>query len=92
MAEGEAAHVRSMEEIALTGELRERRFGQLCGLGIGVLALSMSGLALVLGHEAAAIVLGGAPLAGLVSVFVVGRLKKSPEKKSPPLQTDQPPQ
>ena len=77
MAEGEAAHVRTLEAEALSGDLRERRLGQLCGLGIGVAALGTAALALILGHETAASIIGGTTVAGLVSVFVIGRVYQS---------------
>lgn len=77
MAEAEAAHVRMIETEALSGELRERRLGQICGLGIGVAALGTAALALFLGHETAATVIGGTTVVGLVSVFVIGRVYQS---------------
>ena len=76
MAEEDAQHQREMEHAALTTAVEEVKRGQLYGLIIGSLALVASIIAVALHAERTAMVIGGATVLGLVSVFFVGRLKK----------------
>ncbi len=84
MAEADAKHLQALELASLAAsqeEARRRhieaRHGQIYGLCIGLTALATSALALVLGYEQAAVVIGGTTVVGLVAVFVVGRFKGS---------------
>lgn len=74
MAESDASHQREIELTALNTQRRERRLGQIFGFTIGVVALSVSALALVKGSAVAASVIGGTTVVGLVAVFVTGRI------------------
>jgi uncharacterized membrane protein len=83
MAEAEARHRHDMDketarqnELIINKEFSERRTGQIFGLCIGTLCLAACIVAIVLGAEKAAMVIGGATVVGLVTVFVVGRIKK----------------
>ena len=76
MAEDDAAHQRSMEVAALEAAKSEARLGQWLGFFIGMAALGTSLVALFLGSPWVASILGGTTVIGLVSVFVVGRLRK----------------
>jgi uncharacterized membrane protein len=77
MAEEDARHLQAMERASLSGAYAERRTGQIFGLTIGLSALAVSIIAMVLGHELAAIAIGGTTVLGLVTVFVVGRVSKA---------------
>ena len=76
MAEDDAKHLREMEAAALNTARAEARLGQWLGFGIGIAALGTSLAALFLGSPWVAGILGGATVVGLVSVFVVGRVRK----------------
>lgn len=76
LAEEDAKHQREIERDALNFAAEEIKRGQWFGLTIGVLAFVASILALALGSEKAAIALGGTTVVGLVTVFVVGRVKQ----------------
>lgn len=84
MAEVDAKHLQALELTSLAASQEEAcrrhievRHGQIYGLCIGLAALATSALALVLGYEQAATVIGGTTVVGLVTVFVVGRFKSS---------------
>ena len=66
-----------MEVAALQTARVEARLGQWLGFGIGIAALGTSLAALFLGSPWVAGILGGATVVGLVSVFIVGRVRKS---------------
>ena len=76
MAENEAKHQREMEATALRTARAEVRLGQWLGFGIGIAVLGTSIAALFLGSPWVAGILGGTTIVGLVSVFVIGRLRK----------------
>lgn len=83
MAETEAKHRHRMDnekarqnELIIKGDFAERHNGQVFGLCIGALSLVTSMVAIFLHAEKAAIVIGGSTVVGLVTVFVVGRIKK----------------
>jgi len=76
MAEQNAAHRRNIESRALDAKRRENRRGQLLGFGIGVIALSVAGLAVYLGYPTTASVIGGGTVVGIVAAFVTGRVRK----------------
>jgi uncharacterized membrane protein len=83
MAEAEARHRHDMDkeaarqnELLMNNEFSERRSGQIFGLCIGALCIIACIVAIVFGAEGAAMVIGGTTVVGLVTVFVVGRIKK----------------
>ena len=85
MAEAEARHRHDMDkeaarqnELIINKEFSERRIGQFMGLGIAVIAIGAAIFAVAHGAEKAAMVLGGATVVGLATVFVFGRIKKDP--------------
>lgn len=78
MAEQDAIHQREIENAAITFKAEEVKRGQQYGFGIGVFAFTTCIVAILLGLEKAAIVIGGTTVIGLVSVFVTGRF---PSKK-----------
>lgn len=73
MAEKDADFQRKITEKAIEIEANERRLGQILGFFIGSMALSLSAASLFLGHPAAASIIGGTTVVGLVAVFVTGR-------------------
>jgi len=84
MAEEEAKHRHAMDneaasqnKLIISNDHRERSRGQHYGLGIGVLSLVVSVVAIINGAEKVAMVIGGSTVVGLVTVFVIGRLKKN---------------
>jgi uncharacterized membrane protein len=90
MAEAEATHRHEMDrevarqnELIIKEEFCERRIGQFLGLGIAVLTISAAIFAIAHGAEKAAMVIGGATVVGLATVFVVGRIKKEPISTQP---------
>ena len=78
MAEKDAEHQREIEKLAIQFASREVKRGQWFGLAIGISAFITSIVALVLGSEQTASILGGVTVVGLVTVFVTGR-KKQPK-------------
>ncbi len=92
MAEAEARHRHDMDkeaarqnELIITKDFSERRIGQFMGLGIAAIAIGAAIFAIAHGAEKAAMVIGGATVVGLATVFVIGRIKKDP----PPTPSDQ---
>lgn len=75
MAETDAKHLQAFEMANLSAVHSAVRRGQGYGLCIGLAALATSAWALFLGYEQAAMVIGGTTVVGLVTVFVVGRVK-----------------
>ncbi len=95
MAEGEAAHRRSIEKKSLEASIgdtksqrTETRIGQVFGLVIGLSGLAVSLVAAAWGQQWFASVVGGGTILGLVSVFVTGRRTKSDQKHSDSGETD----
>lgn len=76
VAEKDAEHQREIEKSAIQFASREVKRGQWCGLAIGISAFITSIVALVLGSEQTASILGGTTVIGLVAVFVTGRIKQ----------------
>lgn len=72
MAEAEAAHQHDIERLALQCASSEARLGQWFGLIIGVCAFITVIIAVILGAEKTAMVVGGTTVVGLVTVFVAG--------------------
>ncbi len=75
MAEEDARHQRDIEMAALDAAKTESARGQHYGFLIGLSALITTGIALYLGYDKVAMVLGGTTVVGLVTVFVTGRLQ-----------------
>lgn len=61
---------------------KESSQGQVFGLIVALLGFVLSGTIAALGHPVSATILGFAPLATLVSIFVVGRSWKSESSKN----------
>ena len=80
MAEQDAIHQREIENAAMTLTAEEMKRGQLYGFIIGVFAFTTCIVALLLGSEKTAIVLGSTTVVGLVSVFVTGRFSSKEGK------------
>jgi uncharacterized membrane protein len=73
MATQESVHRRYMETKAMSRAHREAVIGQIFGFMIGIGALIATILLGYFGQGAAASIVGGATLVGLVTVFVKGR-------------------
>lgn len=83
LAEAEAKHRHLMDSEAarqndkvIDKSFDERKRGQWFGLIIGSLALITSIIAIIEGHPTVAGVIGGTAAVGLVSAFLVGRLRR----------------
>lgn len=77
MAEENGKHQRELESKALDGTYKTIKTGQIFGFIIGIVALLSSVVALFLGSEIAASIIGGTTVVGLVTVFVTGRFIES---------------
>ena len=89
IAEQNAKHRRDVEMLIVKGQIKdsvaerlERSRGQLCGLTIGVVTVVAGAITAALGQPWAGGFIGTSGVAGLVSVFVLGRKadKKGDEK------------
>ena len=78
MAEDDAKHQRAIEMAALDAAKSEARLGQWLGFIIGIAALGTSLTATFLGAEVVAGIIGGTTVIGLVSAFIIGRIKQRP--------------
>lgn len=76
MAEKDAKHQQEIENSAIQFASREVKRGQMCGLTIGISSFATCVIALALGSELTASILGGVTVVGLVTVFVTGRIKQ----------------
>jgi uncharacterized membrane protein len=77
IAEEDAKHLRQIEMAALHAARDESRMGQIFGLIIGLAALGTTIAALILGSPTVAALIGGGTVVGLVSVFILGRMKRA---------------
>jgi uncharacterized membrane protein len=75
--EAESAHRRKLEEIAQAAQIADTRRGQFFGLLIGLAAIISGAMTAIYGHEWAGGFIGGGGVIGLVSVFVIGRARRS---------------
>ncbi|AOJ81153.1 hypothetical protein WS86_11365 [Burkholderia savannae] len=66
-----------------TFRFAERMAGILSGFVIGVVGLGIAALLAIMGHDWAAVGIGGATLVSLVSVFVIGKAVRTPPKPGP---------
>lgn len=80
MAEKEQAHRHEMQTKLVDAQIadfkqsrKERRLGQTYGFSIGVISIVAGSLTVILGSPLAGTFIGSAGVAGLVSVFVLGR-------------------
>lgn len=77
MAESVTEHVNSVERDVIDAKKKEVERGQLFGFSIGALALVSSVICAYLGEGTTASIIGGTTVVGLVSVFVIGKIKKN---------------
>lgn len=86
MAERQAAHRMSLEQKAVSTQLKESGRGQIFGLIIALCGIGASLTAILTGHDWAGGTIGTASLVSLVSVFVIGKRMqaRSLEEKRPP--------
>lgn len=102
MAEKQSEHRQAMEKLSveaqikdLTAEREERRRGQYLGFGVAIAFIVAGSLAIVYGTMATQVVgglFGGGGAIGLVSLFVLGRDKKSDPAVPPKKATEHIPQ
>lgn len=74
MAESEQNHRHHIQRESTNKHYAFRRTGQFFGLLVALGGLTTAGYIAYLGHPAAASVIGGTTLLGMVAVFVTGRL------------------
>lgn len=82
MAEANNTFMIEMDKDIVRSQFMERRFGQCFGFALGLIGLVGAFWLASIGHDWAAVGLGGATLAGLVSTFVIGQKKSSENSKS----------
>jgi uncharacterized membrane protein len=79
MAENQSSHRIGLEKHAIKEELRQSRNGQIFGFILAILGMLIAfGLA-YLGHDTVAGIFGTTTIVGLVTIFVIGKRKQSPE-------------
>jgi uncharacterized membrane protein len=71
--EKQSDHRIEIESSTIKIQCHQSSVGQWMGFVLGVLGLSIGGVCIYAGHDAAGATLGGATLVGLVSVFVAGK-------------------
>lgn len=71
----ESDHIREMNRIAMTAEVRLRLLGQIFGFIVGLTAIISGAIVAAQGFQWAGGFIGGGGVIGLVSVFVLGRRK-----------------
>lgn len=76
MAEDNNKHQIEIESAALKYASSEKKRGQIFGFVLSILAFSTCIMALLLGSEATAITISSVTIVGLVTVFVIGHLRK----------------
>ena len=81
MAEKQQDHRFVLEKTAVTEQLKESSRGQIFGLIIGLVAILSGATCALFGSELAGSLIGGGGIAGLVSVFVLGRSKQAKSLK-----------
>ena len=94
MAEKEAAHRHTIDHKALDADISEQnkmfseaRLGQLCGLIIGLAAITAGAYTAISGAQWPGGIIGGGGVIGLVSVFIYGR-KQPANTPEPPTPSD----
>jgi uncharacterized membrane protein len=81
MAERQAAHRQSLEQVAVVGANRRANAGLVLGFIIALLFLAASVGLVVTGHETAGTVIGSVDIVGLAGVFVYGRSSQRRERE-----------
>jgi uncharacterized membrane protein len=71
----QSEHRRSMEQKSLDARISIARWGQVFGLVIGLTAISAGAFSAYHGQQIAGSFIGAGGVIGLVSVFVLGRIK-----------------
>lgn len=77
MAEQDSEHQRAIEKLALTSRFKEVQRGQIFGLIAVVCALTTCAIAIYLGSENTAMIIGSTTIVSLAAAFIVGRYKQS---------------
>lgn len=77
MAEQQQQHRFVLEKKAVTATLNRAYLGQIFGFIIGMFCVGVAGYVMNNGHEFGGAVFGVGGIAGLVSVFVIGRKKQN---------------
>jgi hypothetical protein len=81
MAESQSNHRQNLEGIYLKTESRNSLLGIICGLILGLVGLSASGICIYAGHGWPGAALGGVTLASLVGTFVYGTKQRRIERE-----------
>ena len=81
MAEKQLSHRHDLERTVVHGNVAAQKLGQVFGLVVALFALGASAYLGVHGKEAAAAVIGGSTVLGLVSLFVTGRNRQQRERE-----------
>lgn len=80
MAESQSAHRQAMEYRVITWDHVQSTRGMLCGFGIAIVGLVAGTYLGLNGHDWLGAAVAGAPLCGLVSVFVIGAKSREKER------------
>jgi len=81
MAESQADHRQNLETKYLAAESRNSLLGIICGLVLGLVGLSASGICIYAGNGWPGAALGGVTLASLVGTFVYGTNQRRIERE-----------
>jgi uncharacterized membrane protein len=81
MAEDQSKHRIEMESKALDAEIKRANVGLWLGAGICLAFLAVSGVLIFSGHDIAGASLGGASLASIAGIFVIGTSAQRAERK-----------
>lgn len=73
MAENESEHQKSMDKNAMDLKSRENKRGQYLAMATVIVAFSAATACAYMGSQAAAAIIGGTTVVGLVTVFITGR-------------------
>ena len=80
MAENQSEHRQSLEKQRLSFSNREIHLGQIVGFLIGIVAIVTGGYTALSGAPIPGGFIGTAGVVGLVSVFVIGSNRKTPQE------------
>jgi uncharacterized membrane protein len=81
MAEAQAKHRQTLEQIAIKSGARDSMLGLIFGLTIGLAGISGSVFCIINGYQAGGTILGTGSLASLVGVFVYGSRQRREERE-----------
>jgi uncharacterized membrane protein len=73
LAEGEAAHRRSIEKKVMHGEIHTERFGMICALLVFAMFIAAGAYAIYLEQPIVGAIFGTFPIVGVLTVFIKGR-------------------